>query len=73
MIIMYWGIISTLFIAAKISSNIAFADDSMEGEDEEATVETDDGVAGSDEDGGEDTDTGVTDQVSNYWISFLGH
>ncbi|KAL8589348.1 hypothetical protein ACOMHN_052351 [Nucella lapillus] len=44
------------------SGNVAFADDSMEGEDEEATVETDEGTAGSDEDAAEETDTGVTDQ-----------
>ncbi|XP_076449851.1 translocon-associated protein subunit alpha-like [Babylonia areolata] len=50
-----------LFVGqSKISRNIAFADDSMEGEDEEAIVETDEGPA--EEEVGEDTDTGVTDQ-----------
>ena len=61
----------TFLFAAKIGSNIAFADDTMEGEDEEATVETDDGAAGGDEDVGEETDTGVTDQVSSYRIQSL--
>lgn len=55
-----------LFVGqSKVSSNVAFADDSMEGEDEEATVETDEGQADSEDEargGGEDADTGVTDQ-----------
>lgn len=46
----------------KVSRNVAFADDTMEGEDEEATVETDEGPGGSDDDAGEDADTRVTDQ-----------
>lgn len=52
-----------LFVGqSKISSNIAFAEDVMEGEEEEAIVETDDGPSDADEDGAEDTDTGVKDQ-----------
>ncbi|KAL8574611.1 hypothetical protein ACOMHN_061611 [Nucella lapillus] len=50
---------------SKGSSNIAFADDSMEGEDEEATVESDEAAADSEEEAkvtGEDADSGVTDQ-----------
>jgi len=46
----------------KIGANIAFAEDTMEGEDEEATVETDDGVGGSDDDGDDDAGTVVTDK-----------
>ena len=68
-----WSVNESFFIAAKIGSNIAVADDSMEGEDEDGTVETEDGVAGADEDVAEDTDTGVTDQVSCWYIFFLRH
>ena len=40
----------------------------MEGEDEEATVETDDGVGGGDEDAAEDSDSGVAEQVMMYTV-----
>lgn len=46
----------------KVGGNIAFADDTMEGEDEEATVETDEAAGASDDDGDEEAATGVTDQ-----------
>lgn len=44
----------------KGKGGIAFAQDTMEGEEDEATVETETGT----EDGGEDTDAVVTDKVS---------
>ncbi|KAK7505764.1 hypothetical protein BaRGS_00003035, partial [Batillaria attramentaria] len=43
------------------SRNIAFADDSMEGEEDDATVETDDGVQAADEDTSDEGDSAVTD------------
>ena len=55
--------IPVFYFSARFSSNVAFADDTMEGEDEEATVETDDGAAASEDDSDEDGGTGVTDQV----------
>ena len=50
-----------VLLSAQIVRNVAFADDSMEGEDEdEATVETDEETDDEEETG--ETDTGVADQ-----------
>lgn len=40
---------------------VAFADDTMEGEDDEATIENDDNIPTAEDDGGEDADSSVVE------------